>query len=576
MTHSLLLSVLDTVEAQEMRLLSWGIVDAALSPDEVIGIIDPLLDAALGRGETDLISPEQVIDAMRQACLLHATPEGHLRSRLAEAVRLLQRLRQLFADRSNGQRSDWQGAPTLVADYRIARKPRRYPRRNRSLAEILEPIFASGAAPAITQALQALGTRSGQPMHLAGFQCRATLRIVDGLRRAVQAATVVCAGTGSGKTMAFYLPVLSYLAHLVSPQDASRWVKTVALYPRNELLKDQLAEVYSQARSLDLTQKARYARKLTIGAYFGPAPYDARTKSLDNADWQRLGDGYVCGYVRCPRGCDAPMVWRDADRNENRERLCCSNCATEVREDEIVLTRVRIQREPPDLLFATTEMLNRRLSDSRSRHLFGVDVAPGRAPRAVLLDEVHTYAGTHGAQVAYLLRRWRAGVRAPMTWVGLSATLRDAEKFFKDLTGLAASEVAEVSPLPEEFEEEGAEYMLALRGDPVSRTSLLSTTIQASMLMARMQDKRDAPVSGGIYASRSFVFTDDIDVTNRLYFDLLDAEGRDSFGNVDATRQFGGLAVLRTPDSVDLPGTATVKTGRWRKTSDTNSLIVSR
>ena len=56
-------------------------------------------------------------------------------------------------------------------------------------------------------------------------------------------------------------------------------------------------------------------------------------------------------------------------------------------------------------------------------------------PRLVLLDEVHTYSGVHGAQVALLLRRWRHSVRSPVTFVGLSATLRDAKSFFAQLTG---------------------------------------------------------------------------------------------------------------------------------------------
>lgn len=552
MTHPLLLSVLDAVEAREMRLLSWGIVDAALARPEVGALIDPLLDVHLSAGDHRFLDADQVIDAMVAATLLHATPQGGLRSRLAETTRLLQRLRQVFPHRNHPHRGDWQGAPTLVADFRIARRRRRYPRRDLAASRLLEALSSAGTPAATSAAVAALTQRDGEPMSLAGFQCRATLRILDGLRRGIQSATMVCAGTGSGKTMAFYVPVLSHVAQRVSPQDRSPWVKVVALYPRNELLKDQLAEVCAQARLLDTLQRERGARKLTVGAFFGPVPRDASDRALKEAQWQRGGDAYLCDYIRCPDGCAAPMRWLDADRSRGRQRLVCGSCDAVVGDDEVLLTRERIEREPPDVLFTTTEMLNRRLSDSRSRHLFGIGVVPGRAPQAVLLDEVHTYAGTHGAQVAYLLRRWRAGVRLPMTWVGLSATLRDASRFFQDLTGLAESEVAEVSPLAEEHEEEGAEYMLALRGDPASRTSLLSTTLQAAMLLARVQDHRDRPCSGGAYASRTFVFTDDIDVTNRLYFDLLDAEGRDSFGNVDGARPAGGLAVLRTPEPADL------------------------
>lgn len=41
-------------------------------------------------------------------------------------------------------------------------------------------------------------------------------------------------------------------------------------------------------------------------------------------------------------------------------------------DDQIVLTRTRLQRSPPDILFTTTEILNQRLSDHWMRGLFGV------------------------------------------------------------------------------------------------------------------------------------------------------------------------------------------------------------
>jgi hypothetical protein len=550
--HPLLLEVLDALEEQEMQLLSWGVVDTGLSPAELTALVDAQLDRCLAAGDCPYYAADDVIEAMRQGGLLHTSPDGRTRSRMAEAVRLLQRLRQVFPERRHPTRGDWQSAPNLVADFRIARRKRRYPKRDIDPSQWLAGYAKNGIHDTAAAALKVLAIRDDHPMLLAGFQCRATQRILDSIRRGEQAGTVVCAGTGSGKTLAFYLPSLSHLAELVDPRQAGHWVKAVALYPRNELLKDQLAEVYGQCRRLDDLQAARRARKLSIAAYFGPAPRDASAQALQDAGWQRGADRYFCDYVTCPNGCRGPMSWLDADRNTSRERLVCDRCGSVVQDDEIRLTRRRIEQQPPDLLFTSTEMLNRRLSDSRARHLFGIGVPAQRDLRTVLLDEVHTYVGNHGAQVAYLIRRWQSLIGAPVHWVGLSATLRDAVTFFRDLTGLSDREVAEVSPSPDEHESEGAEYMIALRGDPASRTSLLSTTIQASMLLSRILDQRDSPLSGNTYGTRSFVFTDDIDVTNRLYFDLLDAEGRDSFGRVDASRPAGGLAVLRTPDPSDL------------------------
>jgi ATP-dependent helicase YprA (DUF1998 family) len=93
------------------------------------------------------------------------------------------------------------------------------------------------------------------------------------------------------------------------------------------------------------------------------------------------------------------------DVEAGKERLSCINqpCSAVIQEDEVVLTRDRMAKTPPDLVFTTTEMLNRSMGDSQYGHVFGIGAE--KPPQMVLLDEVHTYTGIHGAQVAYLLRR---------------------------------------------------------------------------------------------------------------------------------------------------------------------------
>jgi len=77
------------------------------------------------------------------------------------------------------------------------------------------------------------------------------------------------------------------------------------------------------------------------------------------------------------------------------------------------------------------------------------------------------YEGFHGAHVALLLRRWRRVAEAHPHFVGLSATLADAPRFFAELVGIGPGDVAEVWPEAQELRGAGAEYMLALRGDPL-------------------------------------------------------------------------------------------------------------
>ena len=534
MVEGFLRRVLDAIEQAEARLLVWGLVDGRLSREELGDLIAPLLDEAIGQGVDDFFDGDEVIAALRERGLLFETdetPYPGFRSRMAETVRLAFRLRQLFPKHAGVD--GWQQARTLVADYRFSWRRRRYPMRDLPPAGLIAQVRETLASSLTPSVLAALLDRRGSNYRLAAFQVRATTRILEQVLERRSAGTLVSAGTGSGKTLAFYLPAIARIGTLLAEQRAGRpWVKLLAIYPRTELLRDQFAEIYGEARRLDAFLTARGARKIRIGALFGATPYSASAlQQWGSVGWRQIESGFICGFMGCPaHGCGGDLVWPSSDIAQGRENLVCADCGEQVTSDELVLTRERLQREPPDILFTTTEMLNQRLSDSRSRHLFGLRPNAVRPPEMVLLDEVHTYAGTHGAQVGYLLRRWRYLVRAPVSFVGLSATLRDGVRFFARLTGLAEYQVEEITPRGSEMIAEGAEYLLALRGDPVSRASLLSTTIQTIMLMSRALDCAEGTPSRGMFGQRLFAFTDDIDVTNRLFFGVLDAEGRNDRG----------------------------------------------
>ena len=88
---------------------------------------------------------------------------------------------------------------------------------------------------------------------LARFQVDATKKANKyAEREAKDAAMLISAGTGGGKTLAFYVPVLSKITEaILNDQITSDYVKSLAIYPRNELLKDQFTEVYREVRRLD-------------------------------------------------------------------------------------------------------------------------------------------------------------------------------------------------------------------------------------------------------------------------------------------------------------------------------------
>ena len=455
---------------------------------------------------------------------------------LPETVRLLAHLRQLFP-KHRKTADGWRAAARLVADFRYAVRVRSYPSRHLEPSQVLGSLPEDTLTPTRRQLLEALLDSEDRTLRLSDFQLRSTRQILSDLAGQHSRGVVVGAGTGSGKTLAFYLPALSWIGSLC---DTTRWTKAVAIYPRKELLKDQFAQAYEEARRLE----GLLERPLSIGAYYGDTPFDEGAVPFR---WSRGRSGYICPFMACPQ-CRETLEWTQADISARRSRLTCISCGQVLSDAEIVLTRRQMSRTPPDVLFTTTEMLNRKLADMWDRHVFGVRV--DRPPVLMLLDEIHTYDGVSGAQTAMLIRRWKHAVRAPVCFVGLSATLRDAGHFFSQLTGLGDDRVTYVRPEPSETEHEGSEYLLALRSDPGSGASVLSTTIQTAMLLSRCLDpigRRDEPgPSAGIYGSKTFVFTDALDVLNRLYFDIGDAEGVDSWGRPVKD----SLATLRDPANI--------------------------
>jgi ATP-dependent helicase Lhr and Lhr-like helicase len=534
-----LAEVLGRLERTEARLLTWGLVEAGFTEAEVLDRIRAVSD------ELDLpASDHELMSGLIDRGLLIRLqyPSGPIyRSRMAEAVRLLSHLRQLFPRHLDGQ--DWRWAPSLVSDFRLLLQPRYFPKRDLRIETVLASLVTDESKRPIIEAVagQMLSGASG-PRLLSRFQVAATQGILSDVGQRNSRGTIVCSGTGSGKTLAFYMPALITIAQRITP---TPWTQVLAIYPRSELLKDQLTEAVKTVQKINPTLSGLGIRGVRIGAYFGLTPFSAASAQGQDGWGERAGGGLVCPFVRCPI-CDGDLVWSDSDREKKVERLhCTSRLCDGSTGDELVLTRSSMQGAPPDILFATTEMLNRRFTDTWSRHVFGLGKRASKKPYLVLLDEVHTYEGTHGAQVAMLMRRWRRAIGAPAHFVGLSATLKDATRFFASLTGLEQEAVREVAPLPEELDPSGMEYQLALRGDPVSGASLLSTTIQVAMLLHRVLDPQDLGRSQGLYGSRLFLFTDKLDVTNRLFWDLLDAEGRDSWGNPKPGE--GSLANLRDP-----------------------------
>ena len=550
MIRELTCEFLGDLERDEARLLGWALVDGFFSQEELEDRAEAFLEKA--NAWSTFNSASDLMTEMQVRGLLFSWVvngmERRYRTRMAETVRLIAGMKQLFPKHLK-RPGEWQAAPSLVSDFRFLNRPRQYPQRDQSPSDWL-PTWSNSSPSLSPLQVEVMSTLlrkpDGQFIDLGGFQVRATTRILQEVHSDKISATMVCAGTGSGKTLAFYLPALTHLVGLVE-RDPSPWVRALAIYPRNELLKDQVSETLSQTRRMRPVLKANRKRSLSIGTLFGGTPKDARDAGIK---WRsRPSDPCICPFLICPvPKCGGQFEWLEEDRMAGLEALECRDCKCSVGPDEIVLTRKRLQAEPPDILFTTTEMMNQRLTDSWMWKLFGVGTALSKKPAFLLLDEAHTYDGLHGAQVAYFLRRWLQRSRARPHVVGLSATLMEAASFFGNLVGVPSGSVEEIGPEQKELKPIGMEYLLALRGDPVSGASLLSTSIQAAMLIRRTLDANHGGISDGVYGKKVFLFTDDLDATNRMFFNLRDAEGQNSWGRLDASRHpSGSLANLRSP-----------------------------
>lgn len=510
MTPQTLAEALTELEVAEQPLLTWGVTNGAFSEDEVLRL--------LGSKFPDL-DPEDLLDALEAARLVRVLDGNRVRTRAAETVRLATSLRQWFHGR------DWRRAPSLVSDFRFLASPRGVPDRDAVDGLGLVSRMREHGVISVEQGEDLLDVLAGRSV--SEFQARSTQRLLEAASSGRTSGTVITAGTGAGKTLSFYLPALT---RLLGGRGRGRCPRIVAIYPRTELLRDQLA---SLMQTLDRIAEERGGAP-SVGVLYGASPL-SRSHAERFGGWKRQGADLVSPILSCPK-CGGSLLWP-----AQADLLQCAKCGHQLQATRFSFLRRLMTASPPDILFTTTEMANRYLGHPPTRRLFLGDASGG--PEFILLDEIHTYAGTHGAQVANLLRRWRAESSHPCTYVGLSATLADPIGFFSELTGLSTGEIALVAPREDEMVEVGREYLLVLRGDPASQTSLLSTTIQASMLLRRMLDPDPSGPSHGLFGSKVFAFTDDLDIVNRLHHQLSDAEGWQPDGTNQ--RPSGSLARLR-------------------------------
>ena len=291
---------------------------------------------------------------------------------------------------------------------------------------------------------------------------------------------VVTTGTGSGKTECFLLPVLAELAKEstewpASPpppaerkwwgDDVSEWrsqwahternvrglhaVRAMVLYPLNSLVEDQIRRLRQTLDSDDVLRwfdANRGGNRVTFGRYTGATPVSGspENESALRRLRERLRDSSAESAAVRADGDLPPEVryyFPNVDGGE-------------------MWSRWDMQETPPDILITNYHMLNIMLMRQVEAGMFEKTRAWLKSNQAnkffLIVDELHSYRGTPGTEVAYVLRLLldRLGISADseqLVLLSTSASIDDtaeSRKFLREFFGRDNFEIISESQQP--------------------------------------------------------------------------------------------------------------------------------
>lgn len=178
-------------------------------------------------------------------------------------------------------------------------------------------------------------------------------------------STLVATGTGSGKTECFLYPLLEYCYH--HKKKGEKGIKALIIYPMNALASDQ-AKRFAE----EIYKSPELRNLVTVGMFVGgvsATDTKGMTEHMVITDHQTLLDN------------------------------------------------------PPDILMTNYKELDYLLVQPRNAALWADNSDPGTL-RFVVVDELHTFDGAQGTDLACLLRRLKARLNSEiLCCVGTSATM---------------------------------------------------------------------------------------------------------------------------------------------------------
>ncbi|RRR69304.1 MAG: DEAD/DEAH box helicase, partial [Candidatus Viridilinea halotolerans] len=551
-TQALADDLLTFIEQREAAQIAYGVYDVTMTGAEVLAGYRPV-DVT----RVPLVDRERALkEALRWLaaevliiCFDGADDpaEWVFRSRIAEMVRLLSKLRQRLPPRSDSERrrQHISRAKALSGDVTFHVVPRQVPQRRRVPADYLALLGDKPEHADCARLLHAaITTHLPKLQKLSQFQedaLREILQVIElSAARGSERGVVVTAGTGAGKTYAFFLPVLVKVI-LDRVLRKKIGVKAICIYPRLALSENQLRDFVEAIFCVNQVLAAEDLPLISIGIESGSAVYECsdfqRTDQKSQASLASRGwrydaqfGGYLAPFAYCVGSADydCAQVPQQLGVLPNASRtLCCPACGATY--PYILFARDVMAEAPPDILIATTESLNKRLITAQYQYLFGTHQFC--APSVVMLDEIHLQTSTAGTQVALLLRRLLARVRlgkqergeqANLAFVGLSATIADPRAFLAELSGIPAQNISEVRPKDDELEVIGAERYIFVRAGEGEDTAVISTLIQTAMCVLHTMPQ--PPAGNPLARYRAFGFVQSLDVVGRWLYQMNDAE----------------------------------------------------
>jgi len=226
--------------------------------------------------------------------------------------------------------------------------------------------------------------------------------------------------TGGGKTEAFLIPAISHifnekLNEILNGNRPDSRIRTIITYPTKALANDQANRIVEIL--YEVNRQTNPDQKISLGILTGDTPSGGGWKLKKSNLIQ------ICPEPKC-KSSNFEYILTDLTDDKKIYIMRCKHCGAELQ--FLRLTREDILTDCPDILITNLDEINYCLQSTKYRSLFSNKID------LMIFDEIHLCESVFGCHAAHLLRRLEAAGGFKPLYVGVSATIQNAE----DLTSL--------------------------------------------------------------------------------------------------------------------------------------------